>query len=286
MAVQIVSALGLTRPHRSVARAACGYARLVAENLVIAAGSGPYNGRIIAREDLTPTLATLRIALDTAPLPFEPGQYIAIGLELSGGLVQRPYSIASSARRLEDGYELYIRRVPGGALTPSLFATGVGQRLLVRRPKGRFVLGRDDQRTHLFVATGCGLAPFLAMVRTLLDEGQPRRVVLLHGVSYVAELGYRALLEDWERSDALPLRYLPTISRPDAGWQGRTGRAEAQLPQVLDDFGLTPQDTVVYLCGNPEMIGTSRDLLVARGFPVDHVRSELYWPAAAPRRGQ
>jgi len=58
---------------------------------------------------------------------------------------------------------------------PSLFASGVGQRLLVRRPKGRFVLDVDDQRTHLFVATGCGLAPFLAMVRTLLDQGQPRR---------------------------------------------------------------------------------------------------------------
>lgn len=271
-------------------RAAYRYPRVVAEDLAVVAGSGPYNGRIIAREDLTPTLATFRVALDTAPFPFEPGQYIAIGLELSRGLVQRPYSIASSALRLGDGYELYIRRVPGGAFTPSLFATGVGQRLLVRRPKGRFVLGVDDQRTHLFVATGCGLAPFLAILRTLLDQGHRRRVVLLHGVSYVAELGYRALLEDWERSAAVPLHYLPTISRAgaleNAGWQGRTGRAEAQLPQVLDDFGLAPQDTVVYLCGNPEMIGTSRDLLVARGFPVDQVRSELYWPATTPRRGQ
>jgi ferredoxin--NADP+ reductase len=263
--------------------------RIVAEDLAIAPGSSPYNGRIVAREDLTPTVATFRVALDAAPFPFEPGQYIAIGLELSRGLVQRPYSIAPSALRLGDGYELYIRKVPGGAFTPSLFASGVGQRLLVRRPKGRFVLDVDDQRTHLFVATGCGLAPFLAMVRTLLDQGQPRRVVLLHGVSYVAELGYRALLEDWEHSGALPLRYLPTLSRPgapeNAGWQGRTGRAERQLPQVLDDFGLTPQDTVVYLCGNPEMVGTSRNLLVARGFSEDHVRSELYWPAAIPRSG-
>jgi len=272
------------RPH-----AACRYPRIVADDLAVAVGSGPYNGRIVAREDLTPTTATFRVSPDTAAVPFEAGQYVAIGLELSRGLVQRPYSIASSARRLEHGYELYIRRVPGGAFTPSLFATRVGQRLVVRRPKGRFVLGADDERTHLFVATGCGLAPFVAMLRTLLDEGRARRVVLLHGVSYVAELGYRALLEDWERSGALPLRYLPTISRPGApentGWQGRTGRAEAQLPQVLDDFGLRPQDTVVYLCGNPEMIGTSRELFVARGFPVDQVRSELYWPAATPRRG-
>ena len=264
------------------------YAPVVTGGSVIPAGSKPYNGRIIAREDLTPTVATFRVVLDRAPFPFEAGQYIAIGLELSQGLVQRPYSIASSARRYEEGYELYIRRVPGGAFTPSLFATRVGQRLLVRRPKGRFVLGVDDRPIHLFVATGCGLAPFLAMLRTLIDEGRPRRVVLLHGVSYVAELGYRALLEDWERSGALPLRYLPTISRPgareNAGWQGRVGRAEAQLPEVLDDLGLTPQGTVVYLCGNPEMIGRSREVLAERGFPADHVRSELYWPAATPHR--
>ena len=261
----------------------------MAEDLVIAAVAGPYNGAIIARDDLTPTVAVFRVALDTAAFPFEAGQYIAIGLELSRGLVQRPYSIASSARRLGDGYELYVRKVSGGAFTPSLFATRVGQRLLVRRPKGRFVLGREDQRTHLFVATGCGLAPFLAMVRTLLDEGQARRVVLVHGVSHVAELGYRSLLEDWERSGALRLRYFPTISRPgaleNAGWHGRTGRAEAQLPLVLDDLGLMPQDTVVYLCGNPEMIETSRELFVARGFSVDQVHSELYWPAATLRRG-
>ncbi len=257
------------------------------EGLHIASSSPSYNARIAGREDLTATIATFQVALDADPPPFEPGQYVAIGLDLSGRVVQRPYSIASSARRLRDGYELYIRRVPGGALTPSLFATWTGQRLLVRRPKGRFTLRADEGRTLLFVATGCGLAPFLSMIRTLIDDGRSRRIVVLHGVSYVAELGYRHLLEGWERAGALPLRYLPTISRPHASenarWRGRTGRAEAQLPAVLDDLGLNSRNTLAYLCGNPEMIRASRDVLAGRGFVSSAIHFELYWPEATPR---
>ena len=235
-------------------------------------------------------MATFRIALDLDPIPFEAGQYLTLGLDVGGTLVQRPYSIASSARKLADGYELYVRRVPGGAFTPALFAAGAGDRLSVKRPKGRFVLGPDDGRTHLFVATGCGLAPFISMLRTLHDDGASRAAVVVHGVSYVAEFGYRGLLEGWERSGTVPLHYFPTISRPRApenvGWSKRTGRVEAQLPSVLDDLGLSPANAVVYLCGNPEMVTASRELLAARGFSADSVHAELYWPAAAIERGR
>ena len=96
------------------------------------------------------------------------------------------------------------------------------------------------------------------MMRETLAEGRPRRTVMLHGCSYVDELGYRDVLEGWERDGTYPLTYVPTISRPDdprnAGWTGRTGRAEAVVASVCHDLGLRPERTVVYICGNPEMI--------------------------------
>ena len=68
------------------------------------------------------------------------------------------------------------------------------------------------------------------MMRETLAAGTPRRTVVLHGCSYVEELGYRDLLEDWQSARTYPVTYVPTISRPNdprnAGWTGRTGRVE------------------------------------------------------------
>ena len=244
-----------------------------------------HDATIVGRADLTDTIASFRIRPDGVTLPFVPGQYVTIGLAPAGKLVQRPYSVASSARRLEDGYELYVRLVPGGALTPHLFRTSVGDRVSLRRPKGRFTLQAGDERTHLFVATGCGLAPFMSMLRTLDDESAPRRVVLLHGVSYADELGYRAEIEALAADRRWGLAYVPTVSRPlearNAGWPGRTGRAEAALPALLADLDLAPERTVAYVCGNPEMTAAADGILRTAGFSESSIHKELYWPLKA-----
>lgn len=237
---------------------------------------------IVDRADLTDTIAHFRVRPDAGASPFAPGQYVTIGLTAEGERVERPYSIASSARRLDDGYELYVRLVPGGALTPLLFATRVGDRVSLRRPKGRFTLRPDDRRTHLLVATGCGLAPFISMLRTLDDDRAPRPVVLLHGVSYADELGYRDEIERWIADPRWSLTYVPTISRPrearNAGWPGKTGRAEAVLGPLLGELGIRPDATVAYVCGNPEMTVAVEAILRGAGFDPAAIHKELYWP--------
>jgi ferredoxin--NADP+ reductase len=149
-------------------------------------------------------------------------------------------------------------------------------------PKGRFLLEPDDKRTHLFVSTGTGIAPFISMIRETMAQKKPRRTVVLHGVSYADELGYRDVLEAWERDGTYPVRYVPTVSRPsdprNAGWSGRVGRVEAVIGDVCKDLGLRPDRTVVYICGNPEMILNVEGVLMNRGFPEFHVKKELYWP--------
>lgn len=250
-------------------------------------GTTAYDATLVGRRDLTATIASFRVRSDAPPLSFVPGQYVTIGLAVDDRLVQRPYSIASSARRLEDGYELYVRLVPGGALTPHLFATRVGDRLSLRRPKGRFTLAPNDARTHLFVATGCGLAPFMSMLRTLDDDATPRDVVVLHGVSYQDELGYRDELESWSADPRWRLRYIPTVSRPrearNAGWSGRTGRAEAILSEVLSELGIDAARSAAYVCGNPEMTTYVEGILRDRGFDASAVHTELYWPLRTAR---
>jgi ferredoxin--NADP+ reductase len=111
--------------------------------------------------------------------------------------------------------------------------------------------------------------------------------VLLHGCSYADELGYADLLRRWEADGTYPLTYVPTVSRPNdprnAAWGGRTGRVETIIDAVRDELRLEPERTVVYICGNPEMIVNAEERLMAAGFPEFHVKKELYWPKGKAR---
>jgi ferredoxin--NADP+ reductase len=263
---------------------------LAADPRIVDPAAPQYNATLVARDDQHPSLAYFRVRFDGDPTPFEAGQYMTIGVFADGRIVQRPYSVASDpATAGSDGYEMYVRLVNGGLFTPLLWQLPVGHRMRMIGPKGKFTLEPDDDRTHLFISSGTGNAPFVAMMRLLLREGRPRKTVFLNGVSYVGDLGYRQFLEDWQQSGEYPVHYEPTVSRPgdpqNAGWTGRTGRAEAVLGDVLDDHRLTPDNAIAYICGNPDMIVAAEELLLARGFPETQVKKELYWPKGKEPRG-
>ena len=250
---------------------------------VIDAAAPQYNAILTRRVDLTPELGYFWVKFEGPATHFESGQYMTTGVFADGRLVQRPYSVASApAEAGTTGYELFVRLVPILRFTTLLWRLPIGHRMRMIGPKGRFLLEPDDRRTHLYVSTGTGIAPFISMVRQSMIDSRPRTTVIVNGVSYAEELGYRDELESLAAERRYPLRYVPTVSRPkdprNAGWDGRTGRVEGIVTDVCREYGLRPDRTVVYICGNPEMILNVEAELMARGFPEFHVKKELYWP--------
>ncbi|MBI2776661.1 MAG: hypothetical protein HYX57_05260 [Chloroflexi bacterium] len=257
---------------------------------VIAADDDRYNARLVARSDEADSLAYFTVKYDGDGVPFLPGQYMTIGVMANGRLVQRPYSVASDPGVCgTEGYELYIRLVNGGQFTPLLWDLPLGHRMRMIGPKGKFTLEPDDDRIHLFISSGTGNAPFVSMMRAMLRDGAARRAVFLNGVSYQHEIGYRTILEGWERDGTYPLTYIPSVSRPsapeNAGWSGRWGRVESIVGPVCDELGLTPDNAIAYICGNPDMILAAERTLLDRGFPEPQVKKELYWPKGKEPRG-
>ena len=262
---------------------------LATDSRVIDPDAPQYNATLVRRDDQHESLAYFVVRFDGEPTPFESGQYMTIGVMVDGRIVQRPYSVASPPSRAGDGYEIYVRLVEGGTFTPLLWRLPVGGRLRMIGPKGKFVLEPEDDRIHLFISSGTGNAPFVAMMRQALLDGNPRRAVFLNGVSYEPDLGYRALLEAWQSSGEYPVTYLPAVSRPthpsNAGWMGRTGRVESIVAPVCAELGLTAENTVAYLCGNPDMILSAEATLLDLGFPEASVKKELYWPKGKEPKG-
>jgi len=245
------------------------------------------NATITEREDVSSSVARFRIRPDDGVPAFEPGQYLALGLEVDGRALQRPYSTAS-ARGEADSLEFLVRLVPNGALTPRLWPLGVGDRVRLGRPKGLFTADATEARRPVYVATGTGIAPLLSMLESRLREAEDgpshRRPIVLHGVARAEDLAWRS------RFEALAARgriaYVPAVSRPadpaNAGWPGATGRVDALLPSVLTTAGADPGSTVAFICGNPGMTDAATASLRAFGLPDEAVRSEAYWVAAGP----
>ena len=247
------------------------------------------NATLVARHDWTGSLASFSVRPDGGVGLFEAGQYFALGLVIDGRLLQRPYSAATGPGPIGN-LEFLVRRVEQGMFSPRLWALEPGARLRIGRAKGLFTLRPNDPRSHLFVATGSGLAPLVAMLDQLLaraatadpEPGGRPRAVLVHGVGHPDELAYRRRLEALTANPA-GAAYEPIVSRATApgpgGWVGRTGRVASHLDELCRVHGLVPGNCVAYLCGNPAMITTVEQLLTARGFGRDAIVSEQYWPA-------
>ncbi len=213
--------------------------------------------------------------------PFKPGQYCTIGL--NG--IWRPYSIVSAP--CENALELFIELVPPpeGQLTPELHALEIGDTVSVL-PKAKGIFTFDPRLTnHIMVATVTGIAPFVSMIRDHIRQGASSKEAryhfyILHGASYFDEFCYREELEEIMllHPVGIDLVYVPTVSRPhdkkNAFWRGRSGRVNFVLDRFPFQWGLSPDDSIIYACGHPGMIQDVKQRFVPQGW---RVKEERYW---------
>jgi ferredoxin-NADP reductase len=220
-------------------------------------------------QDVGPQIRLFRFVIpELAEFQFVPGQWVSVFAEIGGKKITRAYSLASEPQG--NRFEICLNLVPEGHFSPFLFSLRSGDALSMKGPVGNFTL-RDTQRESIFVATGTGVVPYRAILRErrYLTSGAP--ATLLFGARY--ELGLMFHDEFASLAEEFPnLRYIPTVTRPSAGWQGQTGRIQ---PLLWDLLGAeTSAD--VYVCGLKEMVDDVREQLKLRGFDRKQIIYEKY----------
>lgn len=217
--------------------------------------------------------------------PFEPGQFLQVGLQLADKHLHRPYSVASPHGR---ELEFFIVRVDHGELTPRLWNLEVGQSIDVcSKATGSFTLSHTPAAKNLWLlATGTGLAPYIAMLRQPKIWETYNRIVLVHGVRYLTDLAYTEELEEYHDTHPGRLVFVPVISRALAvhGYQGRITQAiESGKLEELAGTPMSPDQSAVMMCGNPQMLDDVEAILNARGMrkhrrnEPGHYVVERYW---------
>jgi ferredoxin-NADP reductase len=184
----------------------------------------------------------------------KPGQRIRIFFQN----LERDYTPVSGPEDPE--ITVCIRRVDTGEFTPILSTVEIGTRLDISEPGGYFTF-RPSPRPPVFIATGTGIAPFCAMVRSGVTGFK-----LLHGVDRPEDLYYRSKFESVADS------YVPCISK---GYPSATDHFRGRVTDYLQQY-LPPEVYDFYLCGRREMI---RDVtwLVDERFTGSLIYSELFY---------
>ncbi len=250
---------------------------------------------IIQSVQVSPIMKIIKVKPDGWKLPdFESGQFVALALppqvERCGDateehaapkpdkLIKRAYSIASSST--EDVIEFYITLVHSGQLTPRIFNLKIGDRIWMgRKAVGMFTLDQiDEERNVVLVATGTGVAPYMSMLRSnaLKRKGN---IMVIHGASNSWDLGYSSELK-LLASMFDKFSYYPTITEIDKepqGWPGDTRFIEeiwksGEVDKIWG-FKPLPDNTEIFLCGNPRMVDSMKEMLYKDGFR-DHKKKE------------
>ncbi|MGM0554743.1 MAG: FAD-binding oxidoreductase [Myxococcota bacterium] len=212
---------------------------------------------VASKEDVSPTVVKLLVEPEIT-LDWTPGQYVNVHRD--DGVV-RSYSIASIAE--QDYYmEFHVKRVEDGQLSNWLHDDiGEGDFLTIQGPLGDCIYNAEfTERDLVLLGTGTGVSPLWGIARDALARGHQGAITLYHGARTQDELyQHRQLLElDAEHEQ---FNYVPCISGDDVPAEAAAGR----VTEVAFPEGADYEESIVYLCGNPDMVYDARCKAVLAG---------------------
>lgn len=169
------------------------------------------SGKVIENRRLNDYLTSLII--DAPSLPgFEAGQFVRIGLHDGDEVLARPYSLINTPQ--EPFLEIFFNMVAQGPLSPRLFTLTPGDVVLVSdNPSGFLTVSEVPTCRHLWmIATGTGIGPFLAILKSDLVWAKFEKIILCYSVSRADELAYQELIAGINERRGPQFVYAPIVT--------------------------------------------------------------------------
>jgi len=213
------------------------------------------------------------------------GQYITLKTTINGKDLRRAYSICSAPHSNE--LRVAIKEVEGGAF--SVYANRElkeGDTLEVHTPEGKFILddafaipiaiGTSTQKTYAAFAAGSGITPILSMIKTVLEQSETSRFVLVYGNKRPGEAMFRdellRLRETYK--DRFSIEWIYSQSREDGAHFGRIMKSTVNfvVKNKYQDWNIAEY----YLCGPEPMIKEVTEVLKGNGAAEESILFELF----------
>ena len=211
----------------------------------------------------------------TSPIQFLPGQFVTVHFEHNEKSIKRSYSIANSPFDGCTTVEFAASFIEGGPGTDFLYHLKPGDPLEISGPYGRLTLKEETPRRYLLLATSTGVTPYRAMLPELKRQiaiYPELEVIIAQGIQTRDQILY---VEDFlEFTSSTPrTAFYACLSREPAQ---KSHEFSGHVQELLHTLQLEPNQDVVYLCGNPNMIDQAFTELKDLNFPMQHIIREKY----------
>lgn len=209
---------------------------------------------------------TLEPADDTPVTPALPGQYVSVTATMPDGIRQvRQYSLSSGTATTR----VFTTKLDAdGEVSPVLHRdVQVGDTLILSVPCGDITL---DQGTGplILASAGIGCTPSASILRSLVDTGSKREVLVLHAESNLERWALRDQMnEDVALLEAAELEL----------WLEIPSEGHHEGFMSLENVTI-PEDASVYLCGPLPFMRSLRAQALQSGVPADRIHYEIFGP--------
>jgi len=232
--------------------------------------------KLVKKEEVA--FDTLAFSFSRPPdFSYEPGQHIEVMLidpvetdELGN---KRDFSLASAPYEQE---LLVVARIRESAFKRTLSQLSEGTPVMIAGPLGSsFRLHTDTTRPAVFIAGGIGIAAFLGMVKHVLHEKLPYKMVLLYSNRRPEDTAYLSYLQDLA-SAYVQFKCMLTMTRmkqSTAPWSGAEGYISKEM--ILSNIE-NEHTAVFYIAGPPAMVQSIDSLLLSMGIPRENIRTEEF----------
>lgn len=229
-----------------------------------------YEATLVDVSSITPTVKHFLFELD-GDWSFSPGQHTVFTLDIDGEDVHRPYTMTNLSRD-KNRFSVAVKRYDDGTGSVHMHGLDRGDTVSVSEPKGNLHL-QNYTRDVVFLSTGTGATPMIAMLREYLERGSGT-AYYLHGEKTTESRLFTSELTllDAEQDD-LSVVY----SLSDESWQGREGFIQDHVDDVVD----VVNEPDYYVCGVPQMVVAAREKLLRLGVSDDQIISEGWEEDAA-----
>jgi propane monooxygenase reductase subunit len=222
---------------------------------------------VVSNEPVTHDMRHLVLRL-TGPEEFKffPGQYVDI--KVPGTDQTRSFSMANITSKDGGLLEFVIKVYPDGLFSHFLDTQlQVGDVLEISGPFGVFTLREGLNSELIFVGGGAGMAPILALLRSMVERGIDRKATYYYGARGRKDLCFEKELHALE-AELPAFRFVPALSEPADGddWDGETGL----ITDVVKRLAGNLKGAHAYVCGPPPMVEAAMPMLTTAG--VDEKR--------------
>jgi ferredoxin--NADP+ reductase len=241
-------------------------------------------GEVIEIKFWNKTLFSIKIKANIES--YKAGQFAKLSLNIGDDRVARAYSFVNAPHN--DIHEFHLVEVIDGNLTPFIATLNIGDKINIsKKSNGFFTMDEVPKNKNLWMlSTGTAIGVFLSILSTKEPWDKYEKIILVQAVRTKLDLVYQELIQTFVDKYPNQFSYISITSREN-NKNSLTGRIPYFIKngelEVLSNSKMLPNNSQIMICGNPEMVKDTQNLLINMNFTKNlkreagNITTENYW---------